>query len=175
MAKINLPSELLLLTIKDGHIYKDELSREKNTSRVKRKYKLAGKWPEQLKSQNVRIFFVSTSKSYSVKNRTSVIIRRSDYAVCASNVLLSCDSYYDLTRGETLSADQVKSKMDDPLNGFDDIATITDSAFKKFAEKTKNLHLQERPPKTVSDLTDIVKSVVDEDLSDNYLRDLHLI
>lgn len=175
MPKLSFPSSIILSTIKAGHVYKDEYSFEKSTRVTKRKYKLAGQWPKQLKSQNVRIFFVSTSKPASVQGRVCVKIEHADYTECKQQQLRDCTSYYDLTKWETLSGEEVKKKIDDPLNGFEDVATVNNKAFKRFLEKTTKLKIQTRPPVSVLDIKNIAESVVDEAISEQVLKNLHLI
>jgi hypothetical protein len=174
MPRLSFPSLIILSTIQEKHIYKDERSVEKSTKITKRKYKLAAKWPEVLKSQNIRIFFVSTSNSASVQKRVSVEIKESDYSECRFNNLRNSVSYYDLTKREILSGDEVKAKIDDPFNGFKDVATINDAAFKKFLDKTEKLKIQSKPPVSVQDIKNIAKSVADKEISDKLLRELHL-
>lgn len=175
MTKLSFPSSVILSTVKEKHIYKDEFSSERGTGVIKRKYKLAAKWPEALKSQNIRMFFVSTSSPDSVQKRVSIKIEKSDYLECRLSNLLKNTSYYDLTKREILSGDEVKAKIDDPSNEFKDVATITDGAFERFLQKTEKLHIQIKPPISVQDIESIAKSVADEEISDKLLKDLHII
>lgn len=175
MSGIRFSSSAILHTIREKHVYKDELSVEKSTGVTKRKYKLAAKWPDSLKSQNIRMFFVSTSNPDSVKTRTTIEISGQDYITCVLPQLKNNVSYYDLTKREFLSGAEVKAKVDSPNNGFSDVAEITDDAFRSFLDKTYNLHIQGRPPLGVDDIVNIASSVVDESLSEQLLRDLHLL
>lgn len=173
MAKIRTSKSVILHLIQERHIYKDERSEERGTGVVKRKYKLAGKWPSALRAQNVRIFFVSTSRELS--NRMSVAISGADYESCSSSSLKEGVSYYDLRKNESLSAEEVVKKKEDPNNGFKDVAVITESAFEKFLTASKNLKLQGRPPISVQNIINISSSVASEEVSDKLLRELHII
>lgn len=175
MSKITFPSSAILYSIQERHIYKDEFSIEKSTGVIKRKYKLAAKWPDSLRSQNIRLFFVSTSNSASTKTRTRAKITRNDYTACNLSSLKRRNSYYDLTKREILSGKDVLIKVNDIRNGFKDVATISEQAFNKFLGKTQSLTIQARPPIGVKDIIDIANSVVDEEYSEPFLKKLHLI
>jgi len=173
--KLNFPKQILLAAIQERHIYKDEKSLEKSTGIIKRKYKLAGKWPDVLKNEDMRLFFVSTSKEYSVQSRSKIEISKDDYLTCKLSTLKNVVSYYNPGRYELLSGDDIKTKIDDIDNGFKDVATIKETSFEKFLHQAEKLKLGGRPPKTVEDLVTIMKCVADEEISNQKLKELHII
>lgn len=161
--------------IQKRHIYADAISEERHTGVTKKKYKLAGSWPESLRSQNIRLFFISSSKSYNMGKDTGVKIDRDDYEICSLKQLSEKTSYYDVTKSEVLSNKEILQKMRDPRNKFKDVATIKEASFKKFLEAANGLRVRARPPISVQNIIDINKSIIDEEFSEARLKKLGLI
>ena len=167
--------KLSLMAIQDYHVYYDKLSEETASSRrIKPKYKLAGLWPESLRSQNVRLFFISTGQTGRNNPADEIcVIHPDDYLMCSSGALRNMTSYYSLHKYEVLDADAIHQKRTDSRNGFRDVATLRDDAFDRFNTYLHRLKL--RPNQAPKELVSIVESVVRKELSDKTLKQLHLI
>ncbi len=171
-----IPSELAKYRqIEPGCIYCDEKSVEEFTGKTKRKYKLAGYWTKYLEISDARLFYVSTSKDYSKAKSTVVCVGKNDYVECFEPTLKTKNSYYDTLSPIVVTKDEINYKTSDPENGFRNVARLKEHAFHKFLEKAKKIKLQQRPPITPKKLAGIIGSFTPSEITDETLRELHLI
>jgi len=167
--------EQALKRIKARHIYYDRKSLEKTTGKIKPKYKLAGFWSRYLDETQMRRFFVGTSQERRIPSRELIELTPTDYEHIKPNFVSSLgrkNGRYALRRNELIDATELALKMNDSDNGFFDVATVSEKAFRKFTEQTGNLQL--RYGESVSELKELVKSVVEEEAWEQELARLHL-
>ena len=120
-------------------------------------------------------FYVSTSKDYSKTKSTVVCVGKNDYVECFEPTLKTKNSYYDTLLPIVVTKDEINCKTSDPENGFRNVARLKEHAFRKFLEKAKKIKLQQRPPITPKKLAGIIGSFTPSEITDETLRELHLI
>lgn len=164
-----------LASIEAKHVYCDEKSKERRTSIVKRKYKVAGFWSNLLQETGKRLFFIGTSKEDRIPVRETIEIAHKDYVSTVPNygpANPNKTGKYSLRKNELLSREEIEYKINDPNNGFKDVAVLTDEAFAKFGGNTSTLRLQ--AGETSSDLQYILESVIDPKSIAKRLEEMHI-
>ena len=164
-----------LASIEAKHVYCDEKSKERQTSVIKRKYKVAGFWSDLLQETGKRLFFIGTSKEDRIPARETIEISYKDYASTVPNYGPASPNKtgkYSLRKNELLSREEIEYKINDPNNGFKDVAVLTDEAFTRFSDNVGTLRL--RAGETSSDLQCILESVIDPINIAKRLEEMHI-
>lgn len=132
-----VPPDFKLMKISSQHVYCDEKAEEKNTFRIKRKYKLAG---NVINSLGIYTFFVLTSKKEACQNFLTVCIEEQHWENRNCRYLREI-SYLDIKRVESLTKFELLEKIDDPENKFILVARLCNE---KYLELKQLIHKVQR-------------------------------
>jgi hypothetical protein len=106
--------------------YRDRKAFEKITGKTLKKFRLAG---DPLAALGIFPFFFIFGESGALCKRTTLIVKRGDWEDRFPGDLDHDESYIDILRVEPLTREEIRSKRDDPGNGFAPIATLNSKRF----------------------------------------------
>ena len=148
---MRIDNSVYLTTIQTQDTYYDKKSIEEGTGREKPKYKVCA----DLLPIDVYPFFVSTKLKNSCPKSLVVVVNETEWEKRDVKYLKGI-SYLSATHIESLSSNEVISKMKDPKNGFKFVARLPDYKYKEL--KNKSLRKKYKLPPKQKKLTELALS-----------------
>lgn len=154
----DMPDAALLIMVSAQKVYFDKNSLEKNTGRLRNKYKLAGNFLAEI---GVYTFFVITTNEHACSNRTTVKVEQCHWENKNQQHLKKQNSYIDAKKIEPLTSYDVVCRIRDTNNGFKSVARLCDGKYIELKSLRSNLG-------SVGFVSDHRKKIVEQALADIY-------
>ena len=134
---LNLPDHILIQSIQARNAHCDLKSIESTTQRIRKKYKLAGNMINIVPV--IYPFFILTTMKESCQPCLTICIEQAAWEERDPEHLTSECSYVDIKKAESLTREEVLSKMRDGENGFHCVAKLNQAKFNELRGKLCNL------------------------------------